>query len=111
MKKTNSLFQFSLLFIQPIFMTSNIAIARGAFENIPPVALACSRWLLVFLVFFHGAPWLVVLVHTDFEFLVVGFSLHSGVDEQLELRSVFGHRIVLLCPMGRIGNQCQVLCL
>ena len=52
MKKTNSLFQFSLLFIQPIFMTSNIAIARGAFENIPPVALACSRWLLVFLVFF-----------------------------------------------------------
>jgi hypothetical protein len=52
MKKTNSLFQFALLFIQPIFMTSNIAIARGAFENIPPVALACSRWLLVFLVFF-----------------------------------------------------------
>ncbi len=33
-------------------MTSNIAIARGAFGNIPPVALASSRWLLVFLVFF-----------------------------------------------------------
>jgi len=32
-------------------MTSNIAVARGALGNIPPVALACSRWLLVFLVF------------------------------------------------------------
>ena len=31
-------------------MTSNIAVARGALGNIPPVALACSRWLLVFLV-------------------------------------------------------------
>ena len=32
-------------------MTSNIAVARGALGNIPPVALACSRWLLVFLFF------------------------------------------------------------
>jgi len=47
----SSLFNFSLLFIQPIFMTSNIAIARGALGNIPPVALASSRWMLVFLVF------------------------------------------------------------
>ena len=45
-------FQFSLLFIQPIFMTSNLAIARGALGNIPPVTLACSRWLIVFLIFF-----------------------------------------------------------
>ena len=47
----SSFFNFSLLFIQPIFMTSNIAIARGALGNIPPVALASSRWMLVFLVF------------------------------------------------------------
>jgi len=33
-------------------MTSNLAIARGALDNIPPVALACSRWLIVFLIFF-----------------------------------------------------------
>ena len=46
-----SVFNFSLLFIQPIFMTSNIAIARGALGNISPVALASSRWMLVFLVF------------------------------------------------------------
>lgn len=51
-KNISSFFQFSLLFIQPIFMTSNIAIARGALGNIPPVSLASSRWLLVFLVFF-----------------------------------------------------------
>jgi len=33
-------------------MTSNIAIARGAIGNIPPVSLAFSRWLLVFVVLF-----------------------------------------------------------
>ncbi|MEL0125293.1 MAG: EamA/RhaT family transporter, partial [Alphaproteobacteria bacterium] len=43
---------FFLLFIQPIFMTSNIAIARGALGNIPPISLAFSRWLLVFLIIF-----------------------------------------------------------
>ena len=48
----NSLVHFLLLFIQPIFMTSNIAIARGAIGNIPPVSLAFSRWLLVFVVLF-----------------------------------------------------------
>lgn len=42
-------FHFLLLFIQPIFMTSNIAIAKGALGNIPPVALAFWRWFFVFL--------------------------------------------------------------
>ena len=42
-------FHFLLLFIQPIFMTSNIAIAKGAFGNIPPVSLAFWRWFFVFL--------------------------------------------------------------
>ncbi|MAK12670.1 MAG: EamA family transporter [Candidatus Pelagibacter sp.] len=50
--QTSSLFQLSLLFIQPVFMTSNLAIARGALGNIPPISLACSRWIIVFLVFF-----------------------------------------------------------
>ena len=48
----NSISHFFLLFIQPIFMTSNIAIARGALGNIPPTSLAFSRWLLVFLIIF-----------------------------------------------------------
>jgi len=48
----NNFFHFSLLFIQPIFMTSNIAIAKGAFGNIPPVSLAFWRWFIVFLIIF-----------------------------------------------------------
>ena len=48
----NNLFNFSLLFVQPIFMTSNIAIAKGAFGNIPPVSLAFWRWFIVFLIMF-----------------------------------------------------------
>jgi len=48
----NNLFNFSLLFVQPIFMTSNIAIAKGAFGNIPPVSLAFWRWFIVFLIIF-----------------------------------------------------------
>ena len=40
------------MFIQPVFMTSNIAIAKGAFGNIPPVSLAFWRWFIVFLIIF-----------------------------------------------------------
>jgi drug/metabolite transporter (DMT)-like permease len=50
-KKEVSFFAFFLLFAQPIFMTSNLAIARGASGFIPPVSLAFWRWLLAFLIF------------------------------------------------------------
>jgi drug/metabolite transporter (DMT)-like permease len=39
-----------LLFIQPIFMTGNIAVARGAAGFVPPVSLAFWRWVLAVLI-------------------------------------------------------------
>ncbi|NBN88049.1 MAG: DMT family transporter [Proteobacteria bacterium] len=38
------------LFIQPIFMTGNIAVARGAAGLVPPVSLAFWRWVLAALI-------------------------------------------------------------
>ena len=46
--KTNS-WSFLLLFIQPIFMASNLVVARGGVEYVPPISLAFWRWLIVFL--------------------------------------------------------------
>ena len=41
---------YSLLLIQPIFMASNLIIARGGVEFAPPISLAFWRWLTVFLI-------------------------------------------------------------
>jgi len=41
---------FLLLFIQPIFMASNLIVARGGVEYVPPISLAFWRWTLVFLI-------------------------------------------------------------
>jgi drug/metabolite transporter (DMT)-like permease len=48
--KTKNLFALSLLFIQPIFMASNLVVARGGVEYVPPISLAFWRWTLVFLI-------------------------------------------------------------
>ncbi len=48
--KRNNFFPFLLLFIQPIFMASNIIVARGGVEYVPPVSLAFWRWLTVFII-------------------------------------------------------------
>ena len=40
---------FLLLFIQPIFMASNLIVARGGVEYVPPISLAFWRWTIVFL--------------------------------------------------------------
>ena len=48
--KNNSYFPYLLLFIQPIFMATNIIVARGGVEYVPPVSLAFWRWLTVFLI-------------------------------------------------------------
>ena len=48
--KAKNLFAFSLLFIQPIFMASNLVVARGGVEYVPPISLAFWRWTLVFLI-------------------------------------------------------------
>ncbi len=46
----NNLLPFLLLFIQPIFMASNLIVARGGVEYVPPISLAFWRWLLVFFI-------------------------------------------------------------
>jgi hypothetical protein len=41
-----------LLFIQPIFMASNLIVARGAADTLPPISLAFWRWILAFVILF-----------------------------------------------------------
>jgi drug/metabolite transporter (DMT)-like permease len=45
----NSYFPFLLLFIQPVFMASNLIVARGGVEHVPPISLAFWRWTVVVL--------------------------------------------------------------
>ena len=47
--KRYSYIPFLLLFIQPIFMASNLVVARGGVEFVPPISLAFWRWTAVFL--------------------------------------------------------------
>lgn len=49
-KQRNNYLPFLLLFIQPIFMASNLVVARGAAELVPPISLAFWRWLVCFLI-------------------------------------------------------------
>ena len=49
-KNKTNLVPFFLLLIQPIFMASNLAIARGAAYYIPPSSLGFWRWTLVFII-------------------------------------------------------------
>ena len=46
----NNFLAFSLLFIQPIFMASNLIVARGGVEHVPPISLAFWRWTVVVLI-------------------------------------------------------------
>ena len=48
----NNYLPFLLLFIQPIFMASNLIVARGGVEYVPPISLAFWRWAAVFLLLF-----------------------------------------------------------
>ena len=50
--KKNNFFPYLLLFIQPIFMATNIIVARGGVEYVPPISLAFWRWLFVFIILF-----------------------------------------------------------
>ena len=45
--KKNNFLAFLLLFIQPIFMASNLIVARGGVEYVPPISLAFWRWTIV----------------------------------------------------------------
>ena len=46
----NNFLAFSLLFIQPIFMASNLIVARGGVEHVPPISLAFWTWTVVVLI-------------------------------------------------------------
>ena len=48
--RKNNFYPYLLLFIQPIFMASNIIVARGGVEYVPPISLAFWRWLTVFFI-------------------------------------------------------------
>ena len=49
-KKSNSkIYPYFLLFLQPVFMSSNLIIARGGVEFVPPISLAFWRWVTTFL--------------------------------------------------------------
>jgi drug/metabolite transporter (DMT)-like permease len=50
LNKKNNFLAFSLLFIQPIFMASNLIVARGGVEYVPPISLAFWRWAVVVLI-------------------------------------------------------------
>ena len=45
----SSYLPFLLLFIQPVFMASNLIVARGGVEYVPPISLAFWRWAVVVL--------------------------------------------------------------
>jgi len=49
-KKNNPYLPYTLLFVQPIFMATNLIIARGGVEHVPPISLAFWRWFIVFLI-------------------------------------------------------------
>ena len=46
----DSYLPFLLLFIQPIFMASNLVVARGGTEFVPPISLAFWRWFVCFFI-------------------------------------------------------------
>jgi drug/metabolite transporter (DMT)-like permease len=48
--RNNSYFPYFLLFVQPIFMATNLIIARGGVEHVPPISLAFWRWFTVFII-------------------------------------------------------------
>ena len=49
-KSKNLIFPYFLLFLQPVFMASNLIVARGGTEFVPPISLAFWRWTTTFLI-------------------------------------------------------------
>ena len=48
--RNKNYFPYILLFVQPVFMATNIIVARGGVEYVPPISLAFWRWLLCFVI-------------------------------------------------------------
>ena len=47
-----NLFGYFLLLFQPLFMASNLIVARGGIEYVPPISLSFWRWAIFFLILF-----------------------------------------------------------
>ena len=47
-KSKNLFFPYFLLFLKPVFIASNLIVARGGVEFVPPISLAFWRWTTVF---------------------------------------------------------------
>jgi len=79
-KSNNSFFPYLLLLIQPIFMASNLAIARGATSFVPPVSLGFWRWTIVFILLipFFYKPILKNIKYFKSEFLQLFFLGFTG---------------------------------
>lgn len=79
-KSNNSFFPYLLLLIQPIFMASNLAIARGATSFVPPVSLGFWRWTIVFILLipFFYKPILKNIKYFKSEFLKLFFLGFTG---------------------------------
>ena len=56
-----------LLFIQPIFMASNLIVARGGIEFVPPISLAFWRWAIVFMILL---PFTYLRLKKNFKILI-----------------------------------------
>ena len=65
-KSKDNYLPFLLLFIQPIFMASNLVVARGGVEYVPPISLAFWRWLLVFFILL---PFTFISLKKNFKFI------------------------------------------
>ena len=79
-KNKTTFLPFILLLIQPIFMASNLAIARGAVPFVPPVSLGFWRWTLVFVLLlpFFYQPIRKNFKHLKSEFLKLFFLGFTG---------------------------------
>jgi len=65
-REQSLLLGYSLLFIQPIFMASNLIVARGGVQFVPPISLAFMRWALVFLIIL---PFVYLKIKKNFKFV------------------------------------------
>ena len=45
-------FGYFLLLFQPLFMASNLIVARGGVDDVPPITLSFWRWFLFFFILF-----------------------------------------------------------
>ena len=47
-----SIIGYFLLLFQPLFMASNLIVARGGVDDVPPISLSFWRWFIFFLILF-----------------------------------------------------------